>query len=455
MPGKTILFILVFAGIAGGAVFFPLLGVLGYVVHYAVAPESRWWTASISEWGVRYAYSLGFCTALGALLKWRRLGYGRRLMVPQEWLVLAFLGLMWALYLFAEPTRGRYTWTDHPTVKMLKVVAFVFLLTHIVTKRPYLDGVLWALVVGALALGIQAYITPRSAFASGRLETVGGPDFRETNGLGAYLVAMLPIIGVLFLRAKWFGKVLCLAAAGFVTNAIILTRSRGAAIGALAAGLVAAALAPRKQRPLIFAGLIVAAVVAYSLSDQGFVTRITTIKTAKGEMDSSSRGRVEIWTASVDMLIAHPFGVGPGNFYQYIGQYNADFKGRDAHNTFVRCYGDLGIPGLMLFVALVVNGVVVLRRVVLRAARLPPAEGHDIVLTAWALVVSLGGILVVGCTVTLIYMEGLWWLLALPVCLERVVANLEADHGLLEEVGGERTAGDRVRAREPAPAGRA
>ena len=43
--------------------------------------------------------------------------------------------------------------------------------------------------------------------------------------------------------------------------------------------------------------------------------------------------------------------------------------------------------------------------------------------------VSLVAILACGVTITLIYLESLWWLLAMPVCLTRVVENLKVGAG--------------------------
>ena len=70
-------------------------------------------------------------------------------------------------------------------------------------------------VIGAMILGMQAWSTPYSAFEGGRLETVGGPDFRECNFFAAYMATMLWIIGTQFVRSGWVGKTVCFVAGGF------------------------------------------------------------------------------------------------------------------------------------------------------------------------------------------------------------------------------------------------
>ncbi|HUT57298.1 MAG TPA: O-antigen ligase family protein [Phycisphaerae bacterium] len=423
MPAKTVLFLLGFAACAVGALFMPSLGVLGYVGHYCIGPERQWWSAPIAYWGIRYSYVLAVVTAVGIFLNRRKLRYGDSILHRQELAILLFLGIVWACTLFSEPTTGAYTEVDHPSVKMTKVVIWTLMLTHLFTTLKDLNRLMWVLVVGCLILGYQAYTAPAFQFTRGRLQSVGGADFNEANFLAAFLASMLPLVGVQFLQARWSGKMLCLASGVLSVNAIVLTRSRGALV-ALGLGAVAAlVLSPRRWRGVIILGLIVAMVGAYSLTDPAYFERASTISANEQELDRSSQSRIGIWRASVRMLRDHPFGVGTGNFFQAIGRYDPQFEGRDAHNTFVRCYGELGIPGLAVFAAIVGNALYMLIRTVKRAMAMAPELQGQAVYTSYAVAVSL--VILVGCSLTmsLIYVEVLWWLLALPVCLVRIQDN--------------------------------
>lgn len=431
MPMKTILFLAIFATCAVGALWMPLLGVLGYVGHYILGPERQWWGAPVRHWGIRYSYLLALATAVGMALNWRRLRYGRTLFSLQEWLILGFLGVIWLSMVFAAQTEGFYTDVDHPSLKMSKVFFALLMLTHIITTGKDLNYLLWVLVVGALVLGFSAYTTPLSQFARGRLESIGGPDFHEANFLAAYLAAVLPLVGVQFLRSGWAGRIVCLLSGAFATNAIILTRSRGALVGIAGGAIVAIALAPRQHRTKIWIGLAIAVAGGIYLADPGFVGRAGTIMSSEEERDSSATARLETWAASYDLLLDNPFGVGAGNFFQAIAKYDARFKGRDAHSTFVRCYSELGVQGIALFLALIVNCTLSMRRVIKNTGRLPAGEGTQLMYVAYGLTVSLATVLASAITITLIYNEFLWWFLALPVCVERAFANLKADSTLL------------------------
>jgi len=301
------------------------------------------------------------------------------------------------------------------------------MLTHVITTRKRLDWLLWFLAIGTLILGWQAYNTPYGQFVRGRLEQVGGPDFVESNVLAAYLACMLPMIGVLFIQSRWPGKLLSLAAGVLATNAIVLTRSRTALLGLGAASVAAIALAPSRHRPKIGILLCIALLGGLYLSDPQFIERAGSVVEPEEERDTSAQGRIEIWKASLDLLKANPLGVGVGNFHQSIGRYNPAYEGRDSHNTFVRCYSELGVQGIAAFLAVIVSALLVLRRAARQARDLPTEQREWITYICYGVALSITAILACGITITLLYVEALWWILGLPVCLERVVANLKEE----------------------------
>ena len=426
MGAKTVLFLALFVLCSGGALFVPLLGILGYVAHYIIGPERQWWTVPVRPWGIRYSFTLALLTGIGVAIHWRKLRFGRRLLTGQEKLLLVFLALTWLLRSVSEETTF-YTVVDHPAVKLAKVVLFCLMLTHVVTNLKELNALLWVLVVCTFILGLQAYDTPRSAFQSGRLESIGGVDFAESNFLPAFIVGVLPLMGVLFLRSGWGVRVFVLVAGAFAANAIMLTRSRGALVGIGLGGIMAVMFAPKGYRVKIMSGLIVASLGLFYLMDPGFKGRASTINAAEGERDVSAEGRLETWEASIACLKDHPQGIGPGNFFQVIGRYNAKYIGRDAHNTFVRCFTELGVLGLALFVGLIVHALWIVKRTMRKARDLPPDKRDRILYPTYGFGIGLCMMLGCGLTVTLLYTEALWWFLMVPVCLERAVANMAVD----------------------------
>jgi len=445
MPIKTLLFLLLFAGCALGALLLPEWGALGYVAHYLIGPERQWWHAPLAGLGVRYSYTLALATGIGIVLHWKKLRIGKTILTGQEMLLLLFLGLIWLTVLLGERTQAKYLIVDHPSIKMTKTLVFVLMLTHVATTMRTVHRLFWVLTLGALVLGLQAYSTPLSAFTAGRLETVGGTDFSTSNHLGGVLAALLFIIGVQFLRSRWLGKGVCLLAGAFAANAIILTRSRGALLGIVSGGVVALLLAPKKQRVKIFAGLLIAGAAIIYLTDPSFRHRAGTIMQDSEKRDTSAQSRLEIWQGAWRMFLDHPLGVGAGNFYQNIGRYTPAHPEMDAHSTVLRCAAELGWPGLLLLGSMVLNAVAILRRTMVKAQQLQAARRAGLLWLCYGTLTSLVALLTYGLTGSLVYMESLWWLLALPTCLQRVVENLLAD---------ESAARADESAAAPAPAGR-
>jgi len=424
---KTILFLVAYAFACGGALYWPLVGLLGYMGHYVVWPERQWWGEPLRGLGIRYSFVIAALTGVGTLIHVRRLRSGGKALMSQEFLLLAFLALTWLSTWIgagpAIPTAGE----NPPEVKLTKVFFITLLLTHIATRLRDVNVVTWAFVVGALYLGYQAFTAGAGSFRTGRLNYIGGPDFREANAFGAFLGACLPIIAVQFVLSGWKGRLLCLPVGVLATNAIVLTRSRGVLVG-VGGGAVALVLtAPRRFRKVIVVGLIAAGAGGYALTDPAYWQRAETITAAADQRGSSSQHRLDIWRGSVSMLADHPLGVGAGNFGQCIGEYAPNLRGADAHSTFVRCYGELGIPGIALLVGLIGNGFWVLRDVSRRSAKLPKEHQRRIGWLSIGMAASLATFLMCGTTMTLLYIEALWWLLALPVCLSRAVDNLESD----------------------------
>jgi putative inorganic carbon (HCO3(-)) transporter len=450
MPLRTILFLIGLVTASGGAVFAPLIGVLGYVAHYNLGAERQWWFAPISGWGLRCSLTLVVATAIGMALHWKGLRYGKTFFHSQEKLLLVFIAIIWISTFLGEPTEGAYTMVDHPSVKMTKVAIFALMLTHIVTTVRRLDLLLWVLTAGALVLGLQAYWTPYSEFSRGRIETIGGPDFQDSNQLAAFLVAMLSIIGFQFLRSGWTRKALCGLSGAFAANAMILTRSRGAVIG-LAAGAVAGLLlAPKGHRAKIAGALAVAVIGFLYLSDAMFWQRASTINSSESDRDRSAQARVEIWEGGIRMIKDNPLGVGAGNFIQTIGRYAPEHAGRDAHNTFVRCAAELGLQGLAVYSALIVNALVLLARSIRWAKGSSHPQRDSVLSFSCALLVGLLAYLACSLFGSFVYVELLWWLLVLPVCLSRVIENLQAERQLVSVKAGA-LAGRTKRASRPQP----
>mgnify|MGYP001005936793 FL=1 len=77
----------------------------------------------------------------------------------------------------------------------------------------------------------------------------------------------------------------------------------------------------------------------------------------------------------------------------------------------------------MLLGGLVFGAAASLYNTAKEAKTLHSPEGEQIRLYAFGVAISLTMLLFSGLTRSLLYVEGFWWLLALPVCLGRALEN--------------------------------
>jgi O-antigen ligase len=402
--------------------------VAAYLMHYHTYPERSWWGAGLAESGVRYSFTISLLLVIGTIIHWRRLPF-RQLLKSQEVLLGCFVGWLFVSRTMfpVAPSVGGDASTD-PVEKILKLSMVLFCFTHIVVTERLFHRLTQVFVLCALYLGYQAFAAPASAYEHGRLEGngyVGGPDFAASNELAAHFLFLTIIVGVEFLRSPgWKARLLPFCALGLCANAIVQTRSRGAFIAGVVGLALTLLLAPKDKRRFIWVAMVLGLMAFSTRIDSGFLERMDSIEvSAQQQKDESAESRLEIWRGTLELVRANPLGVGPGNFHSRIGDYSPDHRGRDTHNTYLRCLAELGFPGLLIFGLLIANAVRTLGR------SLWSLPGHPAVAPcrwyAYALLVALLTYLASALFGSYIYLETLWFLLLLPTGLERAFENAQ------------------------------
>ncbi len=417
-PFRTILYFLCFWLGCFAALVNPIWGVVNYVMAYQMNPPITWWGTPLVNIGMRFSMlAIGF-TLLGLITGRRHVPDARPRGSMWE---LGVLGLI-AIAVLAIPLGIGYSGTaQYAFEKFWKLQVFVLILVRLVTTRRNLKLLIWAIVGGSFYLGYDAFTAPYRSFLLGRLEAFGGPDISTSSGASAHLVAMLPIIGIAFLISKqWKWKIAAAITGGFTFNAVVLCRTRSAFVGLLCGLIAAVLMAPRTRRYRIYSLLAVGSVVAFSLTDSNFRERMNTLTTRETlDKDEAVVARVDIVRAATEMLSDHPMGVGLGNFSRIIGQYDSRHRNRSPHNTLVMAFCELGILGGLLFMAICAESV----RLIYKCSRLANQTGAPLEtkLIAYGLLVSVVSYLVAGLGTERFSCESFWWVLALPLCLYRIV----------------------------------
>ncbi len=180
--------------------------------------------------------------------------------------------------------------------------------------------------------------------------------FENPNMLANYLIMLIPIALAVVLCGKTatarVGALCVLAASGLC---LIYTWSRGAWLGAMLGILIFFLLLNRKTLTLLFFGCFALPFLPLVLP-QSIMNRFLSIGNLA---DSSTSYRVSIWRAAVRMagdFFASGIGVGESAFRQVYPLYS--LAGIEAaphsHNLFLQIQLELGIVGLLLFLAVLV-----------------------------------------------------------------------------------------------------
>lgn len=415
MSIKAVIYLLMLSGGSIGALFHPFIGLLTYMFVFFTASEYSWWYQDLMRLGLRTSMIPGIVLILSALIHGQKLNFFNWRFSSIEWGILLFLGLMWMSPMLGY---GKTEYSVYILDKVTKSSVVLFLMMRIVTWIEHYRTIRWMWVLAGLYFGFTAFTAGPGMFIGARLDNIGGGDFGGSSSFAHHLVMTLPFIaGTLLLSKTWTGKGLSLISGVLLINALILTRTRGAFLAVFVGGLFGFMGSPQRHRKKILILGIIGLIGAISLTDPGFWDRMGSIETDTSEMEASSSGRVELWIGSFSMLSDHPLGVGVGRFQDFIGQYVPDQAGLSPHNTFVRCYTDLGVQGLSVFLFILLMVFIKLRRLKILGKSNESMSHYE--LEAFIIQISLIMGLVAGIFTERIYSEAIWWLVGMTVCLER------------------------------------
>lgn len=232
----------------------------------------------------------------------------------------------------------------------------------------------------------------------------------DESGVGVGMLMLAPLLLALARTTrrsseKWSLRFLLV---GILYRAIS-TYSRGAFLG-LGALAIMYFLRSRHKLRAAAAAALVGALVLPVLPDY-FWDRMSTIETTEEEMDWSSRGRLHFWAVAVEMANANPIlGIGHHAYPKAYDRY--DFTAsefgteRSVHSTWFGVLAELGYPGLLLFIMLLLSAFAACRRVRLLARQAPELE--DLREYAAAFEIALVAFAVSGSFIIFQYTEMLW-----------------------------------------------
>jgi len=267
-----------------------------------------------------------------------------------------------------------------------------------------------------------------SVIRFGAGEGMGSSFLTDANDYSLLLDMMLPFsFFLIFYERSRLKKLLCLAGCCLAVVALVISFSRGGFVGALVVGFLLWLNSPRKLLSLCL--IAVLAAVLYFSAGQKYWEEMKTV-TDTGEHTASER--IETWKSGWNMFRAHPLGVGGGNFLVHFHTYQTPYfqrgmYGRAAHSVWVQTLTELGLPGFLLFL------LILLRNVrdclwIRSATRHKPGDAHRFCFTlSISFLVSMAGFLSAGTFLSVLYYPHFWYLTAMIVTTKNILLRLDPD----------------------------
>jgi O-antigen ligase len=339
----------------------------------------------------------------------------------RPWLTATLVGFAaWATLSIAwAESRG------HATTSLFRYLPNLLLFPIAYTavrERRHVFAVVMVLIGGATFAAAAGILSPPpnpGAFEPARATgTIG-----DANELAAALVVGLFLASAIVLdRARpTVLRVACLGTAVMCLAGILLSLSRGGLVALGVAAIVAVVVAGRWRGPMLAAGIALCASAIFYFALLASVPareRVTEVGTGTG--------RTDLWTVGLRMVNAKPLGgVGVGNFQDasihYLLQPGLIHRGdfiittpKIAHNTYLQAFAELGLPGGLLFLAIIITGA----GCMLLAARTAARTAHlELELLARGLFVATAGFLAASFFISENYSKLMWILLALGPAL--------------------------------------
>ena len=355
----------------------------------------------------------------GACLLYALLHVARRRTVPryfesgQSWLFLFFVLIAGVSYVLKTLT---FSLQFNPLLSYLSMFLLFFITITVVDTTERLRQTLLAIITaGAWAslYALREWQKYRDVYADFRPGSAGG----DSNEFSLSLLFCLPIGFYLIRESKvtwqrWFAAG-CLA---LTLAADILAASRGGFLGLCLACLYMLWHSRRRARNLVLISLVILPLLL--LMPNAPLRRLMHPQTSEALSDQA---HLDAWKAGLKMIGADPLtGIGLGNFKPLMPFYRGKNSQIDsvAHNTFLEVAAELGLPTLLIFLAILYLSYRTLGRARQRAEiEHLPLLGS----VALGLQAALVGFLLAGFFMSAEQVKLLWLTVSLAACFPNLV----------------------------------
>lgn len=247
--------------------------------------------------------------------------------------------------------------------KMVKITVLCIVMTMASRQRSQIHA---TVVVICLSGGIHGALEGLKYIASGGAHRLETASLGDNNYLALATLMVMPLLWYLYKYSVVpAARVLFLGFLGACLVGVIATASRGGLIGLVILGGFLWLNGRRKVLGLVMVGIIAAGLVSFT--PDRWRDRMNTISTA--EQDGSFMSRVASWKLHTIVALDRPLvggGYSPLEDPRVSAAYRPKMEMLDfiptpplngplaAHSSYFQVLGDLGFPGLLLFLLILV-----------------------------------------------------------------------------------------------------
>jgi O-antigen ligase len=402
-------------------------GIPLYLLTFYALPTNWWWgEGALSTIGERWALGAGIVFLVGVLIDGRtKWPWADAKLRPIAWLIAGYaVNATLVHFLLAADAERSY----ENLVRVWKFSLFLLLVLSAIQDRFDFKLAMYAIVVGGLYLGYEAYFNGAGRMRHGRLEGLPLGSASDANFLSSILSLSLIFAGYFVLFGRKLEKLLGLVSCALVLDVILKSMSRGTTLALMAGGGVLLFRSSGRTRAYALAavtlGCLAALLVMGDYERGKFFDRFSTIFAPAEERDVAATSRLLFWQRALRMIAEHPMGSGgEAAFKSALGHsYVADLTSerRAVHNGYLDIAASWGIQGLVLLGTAIWLAARRLRAATAAARHNGPADDSFLAACLEAAIVVL---LVAAMFLSSLRGEWTFWWVGLACSLERVFAQ--------------------------------
>jgi O-antigen ligase len=271
---------------------------------------------------------------------------------PRE-VTLVALFVLTALLSLPLATSRADAWASFHQQFLKAVLIFVIFVNAVRTERRW-HALMWLTLAVSFYLSVGAlndYRLGRFSVEGYRVGGRVGGLFGGANEMALHLVTVIPIaVGLFWGERGPLRKLIYGAGAVLMTAAAVVSYSRGAFLGLLAAVGVLGWKLGRRHRLAVVVLVVVGLVGFAALAPGGYGTRVLSIFDSSLDPNASSSMRRDVLWRSLFVAVHNPaFGVGIGNFPIM------SIRMLESHNAYTQVAAEMGVAALVIYVLFIVT----------------------------------------------------------------------------------------------------